>query len=490
MSATHPSCFEKIQKERVKRIGPIRAGCGSHKSRKATHRLFARFVPLAAALADVAIVLGTTALISICYETNLLPINDLAFGALLAVLYLAINITRHNYALSAYLRIQGQARCAVRAWCIAFLAAITIAFFTKTGSFFSRGMAVLVFAAGSMATALVRVSLSRAVIGMAERGCLTARSVFIVGDETAVGDFSRRSDATGPGLRVAGAAVIRTDPSHRSDDLALAAATARVLRPDDILILAPWSDAALIGRCINTFMSLPAAVHIGPDALLENFADMHVVRNGPLTCVRLVQTPLSPLQRAVKRGFDIVVAIFLVALLSPLLAMVALLIRFDSRGPVLFRQTRYGYNREPFRIVKFRTMTTLEDGAAVRQATKNDARITRVGRILRQTNLDELPQLVNVIRGEMSLVGPRPHAVAHDQAFEGEIVNYARRHNVRPGITGWAQVNGWRGETETSEKMAGRIAMDLHYVDNWSLWLDCTILVRTVLSSRAYLNAA
>ena len=488
MSATHPVRLEAIQNDRLKRRGRSSAPAARRQVRK-TRQALSAIVPFAAAIADLLVVLVTTASISVCYEADLLPANDLALGAVIGLAYVAINVTRHDYALSAYLQSQGQARRALRAWCTAVLAALTIAFLTKTSSYFSRGMMVLVFATGAMATALVRLSFSRVLLGAVESGRLAARSVFVVGDEASVRGFSDRPETMGPGLRVTAAAVIRADPAHRTDDLALAAAAARVLRPHDILILAPWSDCSLIGRCIDTFKGLPAAVHLGPDALLENFADMHVVRNGPLTCVRLVHTPLSPLQRATKRVFDIGVATGLLALLAPLFALVAVLIKADSSGPVFFQQTRYGYNREPFRIVKFRTMTTLEDGAAVRQATRNDPRVTRIGRVLRRSNLDELPQLLNVIWGEMSLVGPRPHAMAHDQQFDGEIVNYARRHNVRPGITGWAQVNGWRGETATPDKMAGRIAFDLEYVDNWSLWLDCKILVRTVLSSRAYLNA-
>jgi exopolysaccharide biosynthesis polyprenyl glycosylphosphotransferase len=176
-------------------------------------------------------------------------------------------------------------------------------------------------------------------------------------------------------------------------------------------------------------------------------------------------------------------------MLAPVFIGVAVAIKLDSPGPVLFRQRRYGFNQEPFRILKFRSMRALEDDARLRQAQRGDPRITRVGRWLRRSNIDELPQLLNVLKGDMSLVGPRPHALAHDQAFERDIARYARRHNVRPGITGWAQVNGWRGETDTPEKVRGRIEHDLYYIDHWSLLLDLTILLRTVFSAKAYRNA-
>jgi lipopolysaccharide/colanic/teichoic acid biosynthesis glycosyltransferase len=148
----------------------------------------------------------------------------------------------------------------------------------------------------------------------------------------------------------------------------------------------------------------------------------------------------------------------------------------------LFRQRRYGFNQHEFRIIKFRTMMTLDDGDVVPQVTYDDPRVTRLGRILRKWNVDELPQLVNVLKGDMSLVGPRPHALSHNREYEQKIALYARRHNVLPGITGWAQVNGFRGETDTDDKMRGRVDHDLYYIDNWSPWLDLRILLKTLLS--------
>ncbi len=169
-------------------------------------------------------------------------------------------------------------------------------------------------------------------------------------------------------------------------------------------------------------------------------------------------------------------------MLAPLLFLIALLIRFDSNGPALFRQTRTGLNGRQFRIYKFRTMRVQEDGSAVRQATKGDSRVTRVGRFLRKTSLDELPQLINVLRGEMALVGPRPHALAHDLEYGAKIPAYAGRFAVKPGITGWAQVNGSRGETPTLAHMQHRANLDLWYIENRSLGLDLQIIALTALT--------
>jgi len=200
--------------------------------------------------------------------------------------------------------------------------------------------------------------------------------------------------------------------------------------------------------------------------------------------------PSSLRDRFLKRAFDIVVSATLLVLLSPLFLVVAAIIKLDTRGPALFKQTRLGFNNEPIQVRKFRSMSCQTDaGERFRQAVRNDPRVTRVGRVLRRTNIDELPQLLNVLMGEMSLVGPRPHAVAHNHMFADQIRRMFRRHNVKPGITGWAQINGLRGETDTFEKMQKRIEYDLYYVDNWSFFFDLKILVRTVTSKQAYINA-
>jgi exopolysaccharide biosynthesis polyprenyl glycosylphosphotransferase len=215
-----------------------------------------------------------------------------------------------------------------------------------------------------------------------------------------------------------------------------------------------------------------------------------VSRIGTVASVQVVRRPMSVSDIALKRAFDLVASTLALVLLTPVLATIAVLVKLDSRGPVFFLQRRYGFNQQQFRIFKFRTMHTMDDGDVVRQAVKNDPRITRVGRVLRRWNLDELPQLFNVIMGQMSLVGPRPHALAHDHEYERRIALYARRHNVKPGITGLAQVNGFRGETSTDDKMRGRVEFDLAYIDSWSIWLDLKIIFQTVLSPKAYRNAS
>jgi Undecaprenyl-phosphate glucose phosphotransferase len=266
--------------------------------------------------------------------------------------------------------------------------------------------------------------------------------------------------------------------------------TCRRLRPDDIVILATAADLQRSARLADRLSELPVSVHLVPTEVGELLlGSARLGELGALTTIQLRQRPLSGFDRLLKRGFDIVAASLGLLLLLPLLLIVAIAIRFDSRGPSLFRQTRHGYNNDVIRVFKFRSMSTMEDGQTCKQASKNDPRVTHLGRILRRTNIDELPQLLNVLLGEMSLVGPRPHPLALNDSFRQHIAPLSRRHNVKPGITGWAQVNGYRGETDTLEKMQRRFDYDLYYIDNWSFLLDMKIILMTLFSKRAYMNA-
>lgn len=236
------------------------------------------------------------------------------------------------------------------------------------------------------------------------------------------------------------------------------------------------------------------ALLLAPGLLSPGLRASGLPTAGPLTLAPALETAAAPtLARSrpavpprpgagpvVKRAVDVVGAALGLVLLLPLLLVIAVLIKGDSPGPVLFRQSRIGLGNRPFRVWKFRTMTCCENGSVVRQARRDDPRVTRIGRLLRRTSLDELPQLVNVLLGSMSLVGPRPHAVAHDAQFTGTVARYADRHAVRPGITGWAQVRGCRGETPNAAAMQRRVDLDLAYIEHWSLLLDLVILAMTL----------
>lgn len=249
---------------------------------------------------------------------------------------------------------------------------------------------------------------------------------------------------------------------------------------DKIVIGLPASDPARIRAAVGELASYSTELLLCTE--LEPYpVTVHETRNfGPLRTNVVNLVPLSERNAVVKALLDYTLAGLGLVLLAPLFAVVAIAIKLDSPGPVFFRQRRYGRNSRIFRIYKFRTMAVAEDGAHVKQAEQNDPRVTRVGRLLRRTSIDELPQLINVLTGDMSLVGPRPHALAHDQLFENQLDQFSRRRRVRPGLTGWAQVNGFRGETRTAEDIRSRMQHDLYYINNWSIWLDIEIMTRTV----------
>ncbi|WP_425405342.1 undecaprenyl-phosphate glucose phosphotransferase [Hwanghaeella sp.] len=262
-------------------------------------------------------------------------------------------------------------------------------------------------------------------------------------------------------------------------------------RVDDIIVTLPWNADERLMSIISRLRELPANIHLGSDLVGFRFpyrpSPNHFIG---IPMMQVVKTPLSGWNIVVKWLEDRILSALLILLFAPVLAVVAIAIRLESPGPVIFRQKRYGYNNEIFYIFKFRSMY---HGGKVPektvQATKDDPRITRVGRFIRKTSLDELPQLFNVLFGDMSLVGPRPHAVDHNEEYGALITGYFARHRVKPGITGWAQINGLRGETDTLEKMEARVRYDTYYSENWSLFFDLQILARTAIVGFVSKNA-
>jgi Undecaprenyl-phosphate glucose phosphotransferase len=263
---------------------------------------------------------------------------------------------------------------------------------------------------------------------------------------------------------------------------------AREGRLDEIFLALPWHAERRISTLVDRLAHLPVDLKLCPDRVGYALAMVIGESMAGIPVATLHRQPIRDWGRIAKRVIDVGVSAVLLILLAPLLAALALAIRLDSPGPALFRQPRQGFKDNVFELLKFRTMRH-DPAAPFEQARANDARVTRVGRWLRRTSLDELPQLINVLRGEMSLVGPRPHQVALNAAFMQHIRRYATRHRVKPGITGLAQVHGWRGATDTEEKMAGRISHDLYYIEHWSLLLDLKILALTVLTGFGHKNA-
>jgi putative colanic acid biosysnthesis UDP-glucose lipid carrier transferase len=270
------------------------------------------------------------------------------------------------------------------------------------------------------------------------------------------------------------------DPAHLVGHCKDVAEFARTHGVTSIYIALPLSNVPRIGEMIRELRDTTASIYFVPDVFAFDLIQGRLVEINGMPAISVCDTPFHGMDAVMKRVTDMVLASFALLLLAPLMLLIAIAVKLTSVGPVLFRQRRYGLNGEEIMVYKFRSMTVCEDGAVVTQATKQDNRVTPLGRILRSTSLDELPQLLNVLEGKMSVVGPRPHAVAHNEQYRKLISGYMIRHKVRPGITGLAQVNGLRGETETVDKMRERVRFDLEYLSHWSPWLDLKIIFKTV----------
>ena len=250
---------------------------------------------------------------------------------------------------------------------------------------------------------------------------------------------------------------------------------------DVVYVSLPLSARARLEEMLTRLANTTVSIFVIPDFFLFEILGGRWSTLGDIPAVSVCETPFFGLHGWLKRLEDILLSLLILPSIALPMALVTLAIKLDSRGPVLFQQIRYGLNGKPFRVWKFRSMSVQENGAVIEQAKRDDPRVTRVGRFIRRYSLDELPQFFNVLVGEMSIVGPRPHAVAHNEYFRVSIRGYMLRHKVKPGITGWAQVNGWRGETDDPEKMVRRVDHDLWYIRNWSLMLDLKIVLMTAL---------
>jgi len=398
-----------------------------------------------------------------------------------------------------YVGIQTQSRdrfmwSGIGAVALAFSLFLSLLFVFKIADWYSRGTFFFQFIGTGVAVLIARASTHTRIRRAIRSGAVEARRAVLVGDPTENPDimnnlreFGIRAMGTLPlphvhGNTVPGVGVF-------SYNIRKFVEKCRAFKPDDIIFLAAPSDLPRIACVADALSELPVTVHMIPMGASDLWGSSKVVNFGGVVTVQVLHPPLSAFDLVAKRAFDICIASLALLVCSPFLLVVSVAIKLESRGPVFFRQIRHGYNNEVIRVLKFRSMTTVEDGRHFKQAVKNDPRVTRVGRIVRRTNIDELPQLVNVLLGEMSIVGPRPHPIALNEAFAERISPLSRRHKVKPGITGWAQVNGYRGETDTIDKMRRRIECDLFYIDNWSFLLDIKIILMTLFSKRAYANA-
>lgn len=419
-----------------------------------------------------------------------------------AALFIAVLVMLPAIGFRQYTAIQAHSRdrfmwSGVGAVGLAFSLFLSFLFVFKIADWYSRGTFFFQFFAVCLTVLITRSATYGYVCRAIKSGALEMRRAVLIGDTIANGDILQNLQQFG--IRCAG--FLRLPDVHGQIVPGIEAYSTntrnfvercRALNPDDIIFIAPPSDFSRITFFADALSELPVAVHVIPTGLGEFWGSPRIMDFGGTAAIQVLRPPLSRMELALKRGFDICAAGLGLILLSPLMLMVSVAIKLDSPGPVLFWQKRHGYNNELIPVAKFRTMTVMEDGQTATtftQARPRDVRLTRLGRFLRRANIDELPQLFNILRGEMSVVGPRPHPIALNKMFEERITPLSRRHKVKPGLTGWAQVNGFRGETDTVEKMQRRIEYDIEYIDNWSFMLDLKIIARTVFSKSAYTNA-
>jgi putative colanic acid biosynthesis UDP-glucose lipid carrier transferase len=314
------------------------------------------------------------------------------------------------------------------------------------------------------------------------------RTAVVVGAGSLGVKVSRAFEARGSvGLKFRGYFDDRADDRVDGDASALRVGNLREVAPyirahgvHEVYITLPLGSQPRIVELLEQVQGTTASVFFVPDVFGISIIQGRLQDMNGVPVVGLCETPFTGTNRLVKRVSDIVLATLILLLISPVLLAITLGVKISSPGPVLFRQRRNGLDGEEITVYKFRSMRAQDDGPVVRQATKDDPRITRFGAFIRRTSLDELPQFLNVLQGRMSIVGPRPHAVAHNEQYRQLIKAYMVRHKVKPGITGWAQINGHRGETDTVEKMQARVEYDLEYLRNWSLGLDLQIIARTI----------
>ena len=398
------------------------------------------------------------------------------------------------YTVQALLRPAEQMARLASAWMLIFAVVIAAVFMSKAGENYSRIWLASWFLMGFSLLVISRIVVAQLIRHWNHHGQLSRHAVLVGGGQPAADLLQALGSSDASDISVVGIFDDRDDirsPRQVGDLQKLGNVSelvdfVRQARIDMLLVTLPLAAEDRLLHILKRLWVLPVDIRLSAYSQKFHFRPRAYSYIGNVPFLDVFDKPLGDWGSILKTIEDKVIATLALILLSPVMALVALAIRHDSKGPILFKQNRFGFNNELIAVYKFRSMYhEMRDAHATKLVTKDDPRVTRVGRFIRKTSLDELPQLFNVLRGELSLVGPRPHATmakAADQLYTEVVDGYFARHKVKPGITGWAQVNGWRGETDTTEKLQRRVEHDLYYIENWSLALDLYILWRTPIS--------
>ena len=359
------------------------------------------------------------------------------------------------------------------------------AFLLKVGVEYSRGAFVLFYFLTPLGLLKVRKITKSVLVKGVSQGVIGRNDIVLVGDFDEISALEPRDLVAFFGASEVNRFALGREPdaaARAASDAGVIDLVAGFVRRHncrEVALALPWADADRLEFVRGRLKSLPVAVRLLPDAGVRTLTHYASSARQRVLAIEIQRAPLSGAERSVKRLMDIAVASLALAFFAPVMLLTAIAIKLDSQGPIVFRQYRKGFNGKQFVMLKFRTMTVQENGTSVVQVARNDPRVTPIGKLLRSASIDELPQLLNVLIGDMSLIGPRPHALAHDTYFEQVLRDYAFRHHVKPGMTGWAQCNGARGATPTLDHITERVKLDLWYINNWSLWLDVQILIKT-----------
>ena len=417
----------------------------------------------------------------------------IAYSALVGSVYAGLSFLTAGRFLSRVTPNQSIIADAALSWTAAFAMALFVAFLLGLTDELSRISLTASYVIGIPALLIARNAAYAALSSRITGGRLQYQKVAVVGERADVVRFLYNGHLWKAGYQLAGTLYLEDirDGEGRVDQAALVEFAQRWLGhgAENLVLVGGIGDVDGLERLSSALKRFAINAICAPATTNSSFKFLDVVPIGPNNAVRFLRKPMGDGAVFLKRLFDLSAAIVGLLLLSPLFAVVAVLIKLDSPGAVFYRQERRGFNGETFHIWKFRSMTVAESGRSMTQVRVGDKRITRLGAFIRKTSIDELPQLINVLLGEMSLVGPRPHAIMHDDEFGQQLAQYAHRQRIKPGITGWAQVNGFRGETSTMEQVKGRTEHDLYYIDNWSIFLDCWIVLLTVFSPKTRRNA-
>src|ERR1035437_1982663 len=466
-------------------LSPLKASPGKLLKRTISHRAVAPLVMLCDALLIVA--MGILRWCIFPPRTIGTPGDIEQFGGfavVIAALFTALGKSRNLYNLSQLLNFKSQVWLIAIKWVTVFIFLTAVAFAMKIGGDFSRG-ATLSFAISGLAALICSRAVWRIVLadGLAVRR-FSGRNVILITEQSSAADSGLFEALTRHGLQLSQHFVLPTDwkdTQRRKNVIAKAISSVRGSNIEEIVVGANLDHWSELNSLLLELRVLPLPVNLVPVGPMSDLFKLSSHTIGDTITIELQRGPRTVLERSVKRAVDLVVAGTALILLLPLFLVTAVAIKLDSPGPIIFRQRRCGFNRRQFQILKFRTMFVQEDGETIVQAKPKDTRVTRIGNWLRRTSIDELPQLFNVLKGTMSIVGPRPHAVAHDDQFDILVGNYAYRQHVKPGLTGWAQVNGYRGELRTVADIEQRVKFDLWYIDNWSLAVDFKIILMTLV---------